>query len=48
MTAAVAALHAALRDLSEREAMLEAVEAVSYASREHPKWLYELYRPIGR
>lgn len=42
--AAIAALHAAVPELSEREAMLETVAAVSYASQTHPKWLY----PMGK
>lgn len=48
MTAAVEALHDVLPDLTQHEAMLEAIQAVSYASREHPQWLYELYRPLPR
>ena len=46
--AAIAAFRAVMPDLSEREAMLETVQAISYASREHPKWLYALYRPRPR
>jgi hypothetical protein len=34
-------------DLSDREAMLEAVAAVHYASVHHSKWLYEL-RQLAR
>ena len=45
MTDAIAALHAAVPELSAREAMLEAVAAVSDASQTHPKWLYALHRP---
>lgn len=46
--AAIVALHAVVPELSEREAMLEAVAAVSYASQAHPKWLYALYKPEPR
>ena len=46
--AAIAALHKVVPDLSEREAMLEAVAEVSYASQMHPKWLYALHRPEPR
>ncbi len=43
--AAIEALYAVVPELSDREAMLEAVAAVSYASQTHPKWLYALYSP---
>ncbi len=46
--AAEAAMKALLPELSDREAMLEAVAAVSYASQMHSEWLYALYRPAPR
>jgi hypothetical protein len=48
MTAAIAALKDVVPDLSDRDAMLEAVAAVHYASWAHPDWLYALYKPAPR
>ncbi|WP_156150764.1 hypothetical protein [Hyphomicrobium sp. 99] len=48
MAAALAALHATVPDLSDRDATLEAIAAVSFASRAHPEWLYALHRPAAR
>ena len=48
MTAAIAAFKQAVPDISDREAMLESVAAVSYASQTHPDWLYALYKPVPR
>lgn len=47
-TAAIAAFKQAVPEISDREAMLESVAAVSYASHVHPKWLYALYKPAPR
>jgi hypothetical protein len=47
-TAAIAAFKQAVPDISDREAMLESVAAVSYASQAHPDWLYALYKPAPR
>jgi hypothetical protein len=48
LTAATAALKEVVPDLDVREAMLEAVAAVHYASVVAPKWLYALYKPRTR
>lgn len=48
ITAAIWALREVVANLSESEAMLEAVAAVHYASVIAPKWLYALYRPEPR
>jgi hypothetical protein len=46
--AATAALKELLPDLSDHDAMLEAVAAVHYASVVAPKWLYALHKPKPR
>lgn len=46
--AAIAALKEVLPDLSDHDAMLEAIAAVHYASWAHPKWLYALYKSEPR
>jgi len=46
--AATAALHAVVPELSDREAMLETVAAVHYASVIAPNWLYALYLSMPR
>jgi hypothetical protein len=48
MTAAIAAFKRSVPDISDREAMLESIAAVSYASQVHPDWLYALYKPAPR
>ena len=48
MTAAIAAFKQAVPDISDCEAMLESVAAISYASQAHPDWLYALYKPAPR
>jgi hypothetical protein len=48
MTAASAALKEVVPELSDREVMLEAVAAVHYASVNHPKWLYGLWKSPPR
>jgi hypothetical protein len=48
MTAAIAAFKKAVPDISDREAMLESVAAVSYASQVHPDRLYALYKQAPR
>jgi hypothetical protein len=48
MKAATAALKEVVPDLSDHDAMLQAVAAVYYASWAHPKWLYALYKPEPR
>jgi hypothetical protein len=48
MTAAIAAFKEAVPGISDREAMLESIAAVSYASQMHSKWLYALYKPASR
>ena len=48
MTAAMAAFKQAVPDISDREAMLESVAAVHYASVIAPDWLYALYKPAPR
>ena len=48
MTAAIAAFKQAVPDISDREAMLKSVAAISYASQKHPEWLYALYKPVPR
>jgi hypothetical protein len=46
--AATAALKEVVPDLSDHNAMLEAVAAVHYASVVASKWLYALYKPGSR
>lgn len=46
--AAIAALKDVLPDMTDREAMLEAIAAVHYASWAHPEWLYALYKSDRR
>ncbi len=48
MTAAVAALKQVVPNLSDRDALLETVAAIHYASVVAPKWLYALYQPEPR
>ena len=43
-----AAMKEAVSGITDREAMLEAVAAVSYASQAHPRWLYALHKPAPR
>ena len=45
---AIEAMKKAVPGISDREAMLEAIAAVHYASWAHPKWLYALYRGRAR
>jgi hypothetical protein len=47
-TAAIAAMKAAVPDISDRDVMLEAVAAVHYASWAHSEWLYALYEAEPR
>ncbi len=46
--AAIAAFKEVVPEISDREAMLEAVAAVHYARVVAPKWLYALYQPAPR
>jgi hypothetical protein len=46
--AAIAAFKKAVPDISGREAMLESVAAIHYASVIAPDWLYALYQPVPR
>ncbi|CAA2141351.1 hypothetical protein [Hyphomicrobium sp. ghe19] len=48
MAAAIAAFKNVVPDMSDREARLEAVAAVHYASWAHPEWLYALYESEPR
>ena len=44
----IQALKEAVPELSDRDAMLETIAAIHYASVVAPKWLYALYEPEPR
>jgi hypothetical protein len=45
---AIRALKEVVPELNDRDAMLETIAAIHYASAVAPKWLYALYQPEPR